>query len=98
MENRIDDPTIPKWMSGDVVLMLCGMDPVQIRADEEKMPMAVRQRAHSIKNRCTYRRKTITEESPLEAYLYDSEVPKMPGPYPRDPDEEDYDEGEEFDE
>lgn len=85
---RIEDPTIPKWMSGDAILMMCGLDPVKIRADEE-MPMAIRQRNHSIKHHCVYRGKTIDETSPIEAWLYDSEIPSMPGPYQSDDDEDD---------
>jgi len=76
---RIDDPTIPAWMSGDAILLLCGLDPIKIRAGEER-PMAERVRAHCIRSGCMYCGMTITEASPIEAYLYDSEIPKMPGP------------------
>ena len=84
---RVDDPTIPEWMSGDAALMLCGLDPVKIRADEE-MPMAIRRRDMCIKFHCTYRDVLITEASPIEAYLYGSKIPKMPGPYPGDQEDE----------
>lgn len=67
------------------ILMGAGLDPVQIAIDDE-MNYAQSRRRYCIDHRCTSGGRTITEESPIEAWLYHPTAPMMP---PREDDDND---------
>lgn len=71
-----NDPKLKK-RSADALLIMAGLDPDQIAADEE-LPYAKRCRDYAIKFHMTNNGQTITEAAPIEAFMYDPKVPAMP--------------------
>ena len=59
-------------------------------AAEAEPAYAESRRRHAIDFHCTSNGQTITEESPIEAFLYHPTVPAMPG---QESDTDDYDDG-----
>lgn len=78
-DNGLHDP--------EAILMSAGLDPVDI-ADRDELRYAAEQRKYCIDHRCTYRGVTITEESPINAWLYKPTAEKMP--VPDDDEDDDY--------
>lgn len=74
---------------GEAILLCAGLDPVQIAADDE-MRYANERRDRAIKYGHASNGRRITEDSPIEAWLYGSTLPKMP--LKSENDEEDDDE------
>lgn len=77
-DNGLHDP--------EAILMSAGLDPVEI-ADMDELRYANERRQYCIDHKCTHHGVTITEESPIEAWLYKPTAERMPVP---DEDEDEF--------
>lgn len=71
----------------EAILLMAGLDPVSIARDDEENYAYLR-REFAILYGMTYNGVRITDESPISAWMYKSNEPKMP--YVEEEDEEEY--------